>query len=213
MSVFPPKFYVIAPDVVVVGEKKLTVSRLPPNALLKVHKIIVNVFQPITYNNTVFQSHVRLIHSLNDMYPSDPTAEDIELFRGHIVKFVGVWYEATKHERSYANLNSLKAMTGASAGNSTTVKPTVVQESSDASGQVVQISDNGNLSLTKKCDPAASGVPDATALAKLQERVANLKAKLAACKDTQTNAECNVYGDVATEGVAKDINEILSTAP
>jgi hypothetical protein len=176
-------FAVIAPDVIIVGDKKLTVSRLPPNALLKVHKIIVKMFATVTYQNTVFQSHIRLMHSLNEMYPADPTTDDIELFRGHIVKFVGVWYESTKHTRNYPNFASLKAMTGAQSGNSRTVKPTIEQESSDVAGQIVQISDSGNLSLTKKCEPAAAGGPDADALLDLKMRVAALKTKLAECKE------------------------------
>lgn len=207
MTTTSGNFAVIAPDVIIVGTKQLTVSKLPPNALLKVHKIIVKMFPLATYHNTVFHSHLNLIRSLNEMYPADPTTEDIELFRGHIVKFVGVWYESTKHLRSYSDFASLKAMTGAQSGNSSVVKPTIAQESSDVAGQIVQISDSGNLSLTKKCEPAAAGGDDATKLAALQSRVQALRERLVDCQklrdDGDANpANCNVKEDASELTVA-----------
>lgn len=190
-STLPPvgKFSVIAPDVIIVGDKKLIVSKLPSNALLKVHKLIVNLFSiTTTYKNTIFDSHIRLIHSLNEMYPAEPTTDDIELFRGHIVKFVGVWFDATKYERSYSFLPSLKAMTGSQSSNSGSVLATVTQESSDVAAQVVQISDSGNLSLTKKCEPVAScPTVDNQALDALRLRVDALRQRLSDCAANSHN--------------------------
>jgi hypothetical protein len=176
MSSHRGDFSVIAPDVIVVGDRKLTISLLPAKALLKVHKIIVKMIPAVQYDNPVFQSHIRVIHSLNEIYPAEPTVEDIELFRSHIVKFVGVWYESTKNIRNYANLASLTAMTDSSS-NSGTVRPEISQ--AGTADKFVKISDNGNLSLLDNCESAD---PDAAKnLDQLKQRVKILKEKLAQC--------------------------------
>jgi hypothetical protein len=182
------QFAVISPDVLLVGNKKLTLSLLPAKALLKVHRNILYYFPfTVNYENTAFHGHLRLLHSLNDMYPGEPTVEDIELFRGHIIKFVGVWHSSTEHLRNYGNLNSLKAMANSkNSVNAKKVQATIDVESSEANKQLVQISDSGNLVLVKKDVVPATNTTDADALAALKLRVTALKDRLNLCTDGGT---------------------------
>jgi len=187
------KFKVISPEVVIVGKNQIVLSKVRAPVLLKLHKIIIAKFKrDVPYPHAGFKNHVKLLHSLNDMYPSDPTTEDIELFRVHIVKFVGVWFEATRKTRLKNLPQSVQTMKGNETG---AIQATIeVENATDT--QYVKISKDGNLSLEKDSKDGNLSLeakkPEPTVAADDNKDLADLKAKIEALK-TRIN-ECKVAG-------------------
>lgn len=171
-------FAVISPDVILVKDRKITISRIPPKSLLKVHKIIIANFKPgEKYDHSDFQTHITRLHSLNDMYAYGPDVEDVELFRSHITNFIRVWYNVTKNQdlaKSF-KLKSVTAMEKHIKPDISKVYATLPVESQV--DQTVQISNFGNLSLQSRCNREE----DAASLKALKDRVEHLKKSLADC--------------------------------
>ena len=176
---------ILSPDAIFLQGRALSITKVPYTVLRKIHGSILHYFDEKNFKiSHVLYPHLDRLRSLNDMYSTDPTNEDIAVFRAHIAQFVTAWHTHVPPSATVLdNFKSVQAaLTKLSTSTTGQISATIKQSQTEETGSV-KISSSGGLKLVPKAVPNIS-------LTELKAQIDDLKTRLVACTDTPSDATC-----------------------
>lgn len=173
-------FRVISPTTVLIGEYHVDVERVPVKVLDVYHKNILAAFADGSGQQYKYlEPSLAILRQLNDFSVSSP-AEDIDLFRSHLLYFTGLWhtYSVDQVNLKAIEIDKLvKSKADSAPKESISVRKT-------SKRHFVKIGQDGSLSVQPPVHGAMRTVEQ------LRTRINTLKDQINNCKTDWTNSDC-----------------------